>query len=604
MISATPGKRERKAARDYPPLAIAGLLMLLILGVLPSSLNLPQENPSETLEYAPVPPEDQENPPPAGNFSSLGLGSSSGLSATADGPGEGAGAPGGEVGGRAVKTPSTKRCVGSPPRQTEDPLSPPCVAVFNGDNGGSTHQGVTAEEVRVLLYFDGGGRWCNYGDEGCPSGPVDQLYDLAKPPTDDEFYHLEFYRAWQRYFNERFQTYGRFVHFYVYYNDTLRTPETRRADAAKLIAQVKPFAAIDFAYGNADVFVDSMARRGVMNFGGTALRTEAAYRKYPGLVWSFAPTVERMAKSFSSFLCTKVAPYPASFSGNEGQNGSPRVYGYVHTSDPAQSQYLALARLVREQVEGCGVRFAAEGTYPACYVMAGTGGNRDEAIIMSDFQQKGVTTIIWPGCYEGNMTHAASAANYYPEWITTDYRGMERSEVGLVVQEKKEWANAWVVTPQTFQNADLSPVEPACLDAYTSVDPAVERESFDLTFACKPYRDLRQLFIGIQVAGPKLTPKAVEKGYRAIPAKPSPSRDQVSCYYEPGDYTCDKDAVAQWWDPSAAGVNRGGAAPLKGLPGCWRMGDDGRRYRPNEWPTGDIASMKGPNQVCNLSNEQ
>ncbi|HUR49889.1 MAG TPA: hypothetical protein VMY88_10250 [Acidimicrobiales bacterium] len=603
MIAGPAGGRDRKASRDYPPLVVAGLLMLLILGVLPSSLNLPQENPSETLEYAPVPPEDQDEPPPAGNFASLGLGTSSGLSASAEG-GDASGGAGGEVGGRAVKTPSTKRCVGTPPRQTEDPLSPPCVAVFNGDNGGSTYNGVTADEIRILMYFNGGGRWCNYGDEGCPAGPVDKLFDLAQPPADDEFYHLEFYRNWQRYFNERFQTYGRLVHFYVYYNNTLTNPETRRADAASMLDRVKPFAVIDFVYGNSDVFVDAMARRGVMNFGGTALRTEAAYRRHPGLVWSFAPTVERMARSFSSFLCTKVQPFGASFSGNEGQNGTPRVYGLLHTSDPGQSQYLALNQLVREQAESCGIQFAAEGTYPACYVLAGTGGNRDEAVIMADFQQKGVTTIIWPGCYEGNMTHAASAANYYPEWITTDYRGMERSETGLVVQEKKEWTNAWVVTPQTFQNADLLPIEPACLDAYTSVDPKVDRESFDLTTACKVYRDLRQLFIGIQVAGPRLDPKSVEKGYRAIPDKPSPSRDQVSCYYEPGEYTCDKDAVAQWWDPNAAGVNRGGVAPIKGLPGCYRMGDDGRRYRPGEWPEGDVLTMKAPDQVCNLSNEQ
>src|SRR5688572_14509800 len=33
----------------------------------------------------------------------------------------------------------TRDCVGTPTRQTEDPMSPPCVAVmFEGDNGGAT----------------------------------------------------------------------------------------------------------------------------------------------------------------------------------------------------------------------------------------------------------------------------------------------------------------------------------------------------------------------------------------------------------------------------------------------------------------------------------
>src|SRR5688500_440409 len=108
--------------------------MLLLLAVLPSALHLPQTNPSQTLEYAPVPPEDDINPPPSGDFSSLGLGS--GASRGIDAVGEPAGPPRGPE-GRSIKTPSTKRCVGTPPRQTEDPLSPPGVASYTGDNGGA-----------------------------------------------------------------------------------------------------------------------------------------------------------------------------------------------------------------------------------------------------------------------------------------------------------------------------------------------------------------------------------------------------------------------------------------------------------------------------------
>src|SRR5687768_10688559 len=113
-------RRTAPAGRNYPPLVLASAMMLALLAIMPSALNIPQSTPSETLEYAPVPPEDQDQPPSAtGNFSSLGLGSSSGISAgaspDADPPGAGA------VGGRAVKSASTKRCVGTPPRQTEDP---------------------------------------------------------------------------------------------------------------------------------------------------------------------------------------------------------------------------------------------------------------------------------------------------------------------------------------------------------------------------------------------------------------------------------------------------------------------------------------------------
>src|SRR5687768_6643728 len=71
--------------RDYPPLAFAALVMLVLLALMPSALNLPQTTPSETLEYAPVPPEDDQVNPPTGNFSSLGLGSSGSIGGSAPG---------------------------------------------------------------------------------------------------------------------------------------------------------------------------------------------------------------------------------------------------------------------------------------------------------------------------------------------------------------------------------------------------------------------------------------------------------------------------------------------------------------------------------------
>src|SRR5688572_12407961 len=51
----------------------------------------------------------------------------------------------------AVDVPRVRRCVGDPPRQTEDPQSPPCVAAWSGDNGGATWQGVTRDEIVVAV---------------------------------------------------------------------------------------------------------------------------------------------------------------------------------------------------------------------------------------------------------------------------------------------------------------------------------------------------------------------------------------------------------------------------------------------------------------------
>ena len=95
-------------ARKYPPLLALAVALLIAIAVLPSSLNLPQTNPTQTLEYAPVPPDDSNTAPPQGNLSALGLGSSSGLNTT--------GAPGGSGPGdqQAAAAPAASRAQHEP----------------------------------------------------------------------------------------------------------------------------------------------------------------------------------------------------------------------------------------------------------------------------------------------------------------------------------------------------------------------------------------------------------------------------------------------------------------------------------------------------------
>src|SRR3954467_606479 len=41
-----------------------------------------------------------------------------------------------------IAQPAVRECVGNPPRQIEDPQSPPCLNYWKGDNGGATAYGV------------------------------------------------------------------------------------------------------------------------------------------------------------------------------------------------------------------------------------------------------------------------------------------------------------------------------------------------------------------------------------------------------------------------------------------------------------------------------
>src|SRR5258708_30833503 len=174
--------KDRGWARRYLPLAAVVVALALAVFALPSALNLPQANPGQTLEYAPVPGNGNSNAQ-GGNFAGLGLGA---------GGNEG-------TGGDLVlenplasqnllnsgRNPSSKRCVGTPLRQTEDPIAPPCVAFFNGGNGGAPGTGVNPTTVTVLFYADHDFAYSNCSTDN-NNPPPNKDYDLRQPADPPE----------------------------------------------------------------------------------------------------------------------------------------------------------------------------------------------------------------------------------------------------------------------------------------------------------------------------------------------------------------------------------------------------------------------------------
>jgi hypothetical protein len=574
---------------------VVGVALALAVFALPSALNLPQANPSQVLEYAPV-PGNANQAPPGGNIAGLGLGQGGDSSL-----GPGGGLPPGEppplpqLGPLMSGTPSQYACVGNPPRQTEDPLAPPCVAFFRGDNGGATYTGVDPKEIRILFHFDGGG-----ADIDNMPVPADGMHDLALPPQAGEYPDLTFLRNWMRFFNARFQTYGRKAHFYAFFNDLSNNPQNRptaermRADAANNFQAVHPFGVMAVrSRGFATVYLEEMNRQGVVSFGSTqGVRTASSYGRFPGLQWDFRPPTDLVARQFSSFICAQVAPYDVSFSGDPAAKGR-RVYGLLYGVSPAHPEETEMAKQFESQVAtSCGVSFVRKHglKYTDAIFPEDTGADSQQAI--ADFRAAGVTTIIWPGGWNINPPRAATAIGWVPEWLAADdWNQFDTQTIGSLT-DQTQWAHAGVVSPITLNNHNGLPAESRCVDAYTTVDPSITQNPTHLAFACRFYNSLLMMFTGIQVAGPRLTPSSLDKGFHAIPAHPSSSPAVPACYFDPGDYTCEKDAIVEFWDPSA--VN-----PSGGSGGCYRMADNGARRRAGEWPRVGTRGMR-PSDVCNL----
>lgn len=601
MVAMVRGGRSNGWSRRYPPLAVVIAALILAVFALPSALNLPQANPAQTLEYAPV-PGDSNNAPPGGNIAGLGLGQG-GTGTGNNGTGGNANLPGSPTQPPALNgagnSPSSKQCVGNPPRQTEDPSSPPCVAFFTGDNGGATYQGVSPTEIRVIVYVEGGGTQLatSRGSETYP--PPGSCDDLAAAKNSD-FVWTRMVRLYSVYFNHRYQTYNRSIHFYVCYSSGVRpqTPTDRRTDAASQFANIHPFAALDqTANGNAAAYSEAMTQHGVLVFQGAQTErnpccSDAAYfSRHPGLQWSVAASTEEYAPQFIDYVCKRIVNRVATFSGNVGDNGNPRKLGLIIEDRPGYPELKHYVDLVQSGIQRCGGKFEFTGTED---------GNQQtpdhEAATVASFKQKGVSTIIWPGgpsqnsgddsgLYTGN---AAAALSYYPEVVIGGSGASDITFEGTL-QNKAFWANVLISTE--YPRADVLGEMP-CFNTARESDPSAP--SIDLeNYGCPVYDGIRLIATGIQVAGPKLTPQTADQGFHAIPAVSSKDPHIPACFFSPGGYTCAKDSTAMYWDPK--GQDPGSTSSK----GCYRILEGGRRLLAGQWPAEDAMSHRSGSDPCN-----
>jgi hypothetical protein len=610
--------RTTRGLRQYPPLTALVVALLISVLVLPSALNVPQANPTEVAEFAPVPPEDDSPPPPPqdGALSDLGLGTSDSFTVEVDPPPIASVQELGQEDGTGDR-PVTKRCVGDPPRQTEDLNAPPCIAHWEGDNGGETWQGVTGDTITVIINESGsilttGG---SVGSEEAPSAGGYCDID-GRPPNRDEDEHNDFdncfdqgaglrdhsnirvARNLSRFFNERFQTYGRQVHFWVYWSSGSATASSRRSDAHDNWEQHRPFAVIDNADfgGFNDQYADALSRRRVMVYSNVAPSMSASFfNERSPYIWSFWPDLERWVEPYVSYICQKVAPYPVMHSG-EDNHGEPRKYAIMRYGGDEYDHLRRFGLMASERLkEGCpdGTRLdiVDEVTFSAhSYSIDSDPDTTLEARTnVASMMSNDATTILWLGGYEVKHTEQAGLVGWQPEWVLAgDFFGDNNTQARY--QDQDTWRHAWMASSQLREDRDE---EAPCRIAAREVNPrgtGQEHNQF-----CQLYRSMFMLFRGIQAAGPHLTPFTVDQGNRQFPRQPSDNPFTAACWFETGDYSCVKDMQESWWDPDAPDP-AGSANPDNN--GCWRMTHNGLRSIPWEW-RGDGDDVFSPGDSCN-----
>jgi ABC-type branched-subunit amino acid transport system substrate-binding protein len=442
--------------------------------------------------------------------------------------------------------------------------APPCVQPFKGKNGGSTSQGVTDNEIKVVVYNT--------------DPQKDPLVAGQLRAAGAELNLGAIQDTWQGYidiYNQFFELYGRKISA-EYFTGTAASSDTAAAKAdAIAIAEKKPFAVLGGPQQSTSVFSDELAHRGVMCIGtcATAVPQKLVEGNKPYILTN-APSPEQAATLTAEFVGKQVGKGKAEFAGNDATKAKNRVYGIVHYDTP-DGQYKGLFDTLTAQLKKYKITAKADQSFFLDLSRA----QETARTVITKMKDAGVTTIIYTGdpLMPSSITKEATAQDFYPEWIVGPTVLVDTAIFGRTY-DQTQWAHAFGMQLTPGRTTESSDITRALYEwfhgssppnnTYNVIDPSV------LLFAR-----------GATLAGPKLTPQTFRDGvFRYPPSGGDPINPRQSWgkhgVWPFTDYNGSEDAAMIWWDPNASGEDEVGQVGN----GLYRAADGGKRYTRGKFP--------------------
>ena len=515
--------------------------LAMMFGLLPTSLHVPTTGPGTQAVVIPAPGASGADNGQQSQFGAAGGGETVGsvpVATVAPGlvdlqPLPARGAPPGQA-----------RCVGRPARQTEDPLSPPCIASFKGANGGTTAPGVGPNQVLAVLYSQ-------------YAAPVD--YTTAVKGTDSPFNRTA--KVLLHYFQGRFQTYGRTVR--VVGQKGSADPA---GDARAAASSYNPFAALPI--DTPHEYLLAAASSQVVTLTGTwqpaqlpAAQLEAA----APYLWSLTPDLETTQAATASYVCRQLNGGTATESPNPALRAVSRTFGLLYQGGQPRDL------LVQDLATHCGVS----------PVEAAVNSSNDVNLALARMRSANVTSIIdLAPDYVQAFEQQAAAGGYLPEWVLDGQQGDDLQALARQ-HPPATWAGA--IGP-TWRWRAPQIIASHWYQAYREVDPS---HAPDVWQGAAIYSSLMQLFTAVQMAGPSLSAQRVQQALFSRQVKSS-DPFTPSGRYAPGRHAFISDFMIQRWSSSASPP--GGPSGT----GCYQLILNGQRYLVDGWDQGDSARASGP----------
>lgn len=462
--------------------------------------------------------------------------------------------------------PTPFRCVGASARQIEDPQSPPCVPVFNGDNGGATYQGVTRDTITVAV----------------PDFPGPEVFPTIK--------------AFQDFFNTRFQFYGRKLKL-VGVVDKQQTSGADEASAQQHLAavvddEVKAFASLSTQSYQGTTYYRELARRKVLAITNYSQYSQTMLEGLKPYVWQYGMALDRVMAVTGDWLCQRVAGAAADRTSDTTLLGDIRKLGLIYQDTPGNRLDITpLTQALKTCESGFAVtrHLAPEQTTETRPPYS---EHPEVQAAVAEFKDQQVTSILCL-CHTsimGSVGQQATRQGYFPEWLVSTYLLHEVNHVQTTNNPDRQQRQGMFgisFVPRLLKAADdpavwaLQEGNPAAYQAANN-DTSPQRQ---LVFH-DTYRTLLLLASGIQLAGPNLTPETFARGLhqRAFPNPESPLQPGKVGFLG-GSYSMTQDAAEFYWSNTAPSPYQADG------PGTWCYLDGGGRRSGGDWPEGAFAAQ-------------
>ena len=448
-----------------------------------------------------------------------------------------------------------------------------CYLPFEGDNGGETAPGVTADAIKIVVYL------------GPDDDPVINYITDAIAVDDTNADTKDSMLRWIDMLETYHETYGREVQVEFYESEGIASDATTaRADAVRIAEEMRPFQvwggpALTGAFG------EELVARGIQchSCGLSPTHEEALERGGLSIIGT-APSNEQSRLHNVEALVNQVAGRPAEYAGDEAMHDQERVFGYLYIESSEESARNAEA--YRSALSDRGVELAEM----VPYSLDPSTLQETAANAIAKLKQAGVTTIIFAGdpIAPRDFTREATAQDYFPEWFL-NLSTLIDTNVFARTYDQEQWQHAFGITvlaarvdPDVYSSYQLYEWfhgEEAAADGTLEVIVPTATRFFEV----------------LQEVGPELTHETFVEALFRLEPRAEAVHESSSTWGNRGlwpgiedpDYFGIDDVTKIWWDPEAEGqdeiFNEG--------RGLWMYVDGGQRYHADEWVDEDFGAF-------------